>query len=108
MLFKNNKQKNPLLQTVEYRHFGLIRSFRIGVLVCEILFTIWVGWFLYSKTYAVIDDMQTVVLLKEYSSTQTIPFDTLDKLEEMWDKRHNTSLMEIQRNPFIQRSPLSP
>ncbi len=96
------KPTNPLLQTVEYKHFGLIRSLRIAVLICEILISLGVVWFLYTKTYAAVDDIQTVVLLKEYSTNQTIPFDTLDKLDEMWDKRHSETLQPVQRNPFIQ------
>lgn len=97
-----NTPKNPLLQTVEYRHFGQIRSLRIVVLICEIGIAVGVMWFLYTKTYAAIDDIQTVVLLREYSTNQMIPFDTLDKLDEMWDKRHNTALPIITKNPFIQ------
>jgi len=93
---------NPLLQTVEYKHFGFIRSLRITVLIGEIGISLVVIWFLYAKTYAAVDDIQTVVLLKEYSTNQTVPFDTLDKLDEMWDKRHNTSLQSITKNPFIQ------
>lgn len=97
-----NTPNNPLLQTVEYKHFGLIRSLRIAVLIAEILIALGVIWFLYTKTYAAVDDIQTVVLLKEYSTNQTVPFDTLDKLDEMWDKRHNTTLQTITKNPFIQ------
>lgn len=101
-MLTNKKNVNPLFNTVEYKHFGLIRSLRIVVLTAEVLISIGVLWFLYSKTYAAVDDIQTVVLLKEYSSNQTIPFDTLDKLEKMWENRHNTALGEIKRNPFIQ------
>jgi hypothetical protein len=99
---------NPLLQTVEYKHFGLIRSIRIGVLICEIVLSLGVMWFLYTKTYAAVDDIQTVVLLKEYSTNQTVPFDTLDKLEKMWENRHTTTLREVKRNPFIQPKALTP
>lgn len=101
MLLNKTQSKNPLLQTVEYRHFGFIRILSVGVFVGEVLIAIGIIWFLYAKTYLAVDKLQTVVLLQEYANTQTIPFNTLDKLEEMWDKRHTTTLPEIKRNPFI-------
>jgi len=98
--FHTKKEQKLALQAPEYKNLAILRMINF---VCMGLFSLsilGIAFFIYTNIYSAIGQMQSIVVLKSHFGAEAIDFPTLDKVEEMWNKKHTHSNEQLTRDPF--------
>ena len=98
-LFKK-KQQTPNVTSREFGYMPKIKILNI-VSICIILFSISATmWFVYTNIYQTIGKVQTLLLIEQKPQFEPINFRQYNDTLAAWDKKYNTEIPKISRNPF--------
>ena len=100
------KKTNDLafINTPEFRQVPRLRIISIFLSGVFIFFIGFAVYFVYQNIYTSLNQIETLSVIQTHSASQTIDFDTLDKVQKMWDEKYSNVESVSLRNPFTPTS----